>query len=480
MSQQRYTSDNLREHQQTEQHLLRTKRQRVDCPSTDLYSSSFWDGLSKIWLTKGALKELDRRNSRSVTQSTPQQVQPAHQPVTQISLKNSQNSHQRKQTADEFLHNCTPESLKTVKSFARIGGIDLSDLRGSSRPKDANYQQKLIDGNIFPYGYEFPDGSEPPLPDEWDELHQRIAQPRLSLSPSIFPEEEYRNFIRQDARAPNEDAVKDTVLPAMLRTMGASDGSQKNVLFNNLDPLVPGISQTKPDYYYGAQPEQIHQQVRNDLSSHIIPSTSTHFPAVPNFCMEAKGPLGTNREALLQACNVGAIGTRAMHSLESYQQDALSYHGKVSAISSTYNGGLLKIYGHSVARPDGPGTQPHYYMHQLKSAAMTDSKTAFLQGAAAFKNARDWTEGNRNAAIASANAIATAWTEGVYNEKEEAEEEEEAAASTQPSQSFAYSTLGREEDAERSAKSQEEDLSRRPPDDIDRSIRLRRWVHDKD
>lgn len=97
----------------------------------------------------------------------------------------------------------------------------------SSRPKDANYQQRLIDGGCFPYGYEFPNGSEPTLPNEWDELNRRLAQPRHSLSPSTFPEEEYRNFVRQDARALNEDAVKDTVLPAMLRAMGASDGAQK-------------------------------------------------------------------------------------------------------------------------------------------------------------------------------------------------------------------------------------------------------------
>ncbi|TID12807.1 hypothetical protein E6O75_ATG09972 [Venturia nashicola] len=67
----------------------------------------------------------------------------------------------------------------------------------------------------------------------------------------------------------------------MLRAMGASGGAQKNILFNNLDPL----------------PELIDEQVREDLNRHIVPSTSTQLPAVPNFSMEAKGALGTNREA---------------------------------------------------------------------------------------------------------------------------------------------------------------------------------------
>jgi hypothetical protein len=342
----------------------------------------------------------------------------------------------------------------------------------SSRPKDANYQQKLIDGHAFPYGYKFPDGRKPPLPNEWDELNRRLAQPRPSLSPSRFSGEEYEKFVEEDAGALNEDAVKDTVLPAMLRAMGASDGAQKNVLFTNMDPLVPGISQAKPDYYYGAPPELIHQQVREDLSGYIIPSTSTHFPALPNLSMEAKGPLGTNREALLQACHVGAIGTRAMHSLENYRQDVPQYHGKVTSISSTYNGGTLKLYGHSAAQPDGAATQPHYYMHQMRGFLMTDSKDIFLQGATAFKNARDWAQESRRTAIAHANTIAAAWIEeeaaattaGQEEEQEEGEDEEEGEAESTPIfQSFAYSTLGEEDDAEESATSEEEVTVRHPP-----------------
>src|SRR5579862_1841471 len=105
----------------------------------------------------------------------------------------------------------------------------------NSRPKDANYQQKLIDGGIYPYGYEFPDGRRPPLPPEWEEINRRLVQPRPSLSPSRFSEEKYQEFIREDARAFKEDAVKDSVLPAMLRAIGASSGAQKNIMFTNID-----------------------------------------------------------------------------------------------------------------------------------------------------------------------------------------------------------------------------------------------------
>ena len=130
MSKQHNPPDHPQKRQHTEQHPLRAKRQRVDCRSAALYLSLFWDGLSKIWLTKYALSEFDRRSSRAVPQSTPRQVRPAHRPVTRKFLTDSRNGLQRKQTADEILQDCNPERLKTIKRVARNGGIDISDLRG--------------------------------------------------------------------------------------------------------------------------------------------------------------------------------------------------------------------------------------------------------------------------------------------------------------------------------------------------------------
>ena len=227
-----------------------------------------------------------------------------------------------------------------------------------SNPKDPNYQQKLIDGGVFPYGYKYPDGNRPPLPPNWDETNRRLAQPRPSLSPSTFPEEAYQKFVDADAEAFNEDAVEDSVLPAMLNAVGASSGAQKNVLFTSTQPITDGIALAKPDYYYGAQPEQIHPHVRNELSKHIIPSNHTHLPVVPNFFLEAKGPDGSAAVARRQACHNGAMGARAMQSLRSFGQSEPVYDNNAYTISTTYYEGQLKMYGHSVAQPKGPGHGP--------------------------------------------------------------------------------------------------------------------------
>jgi hypothetical protein len=108
---------NPRKRQRTEQHPLPSpppsKRQKELQHHSHGYidSPAFWDNLSKIWLTKHTLRELNRRNAKPLPYSPPRR---ALQPVTQ----------------NFFAGNCTPETLKSIKLFARHGGPDLSDLRG--------------------------------------------------------------------------------------------------------------------------------------------------------------------------------------------------------------------------------------------------------------------------------------------------------------------------------------------------------------
>jgi hypothetical protein len=67
-----------------------------------------------------------------------------------------------------------------------------------------------------------------------------------------------------------------------------------DVLFNNLTPLINDILiVAKPDLYYSARLKQLNRQVRDELSSHIIPSTQHNLPITLNFFLAAKGPDGT-------------------------------------------------------------------------------------------------------------------------------------------------------------------------------------------
>lgn len=81
-------------------------------PSIKLHSAEFYDSLSKVWLTRRALKELDRRTSQV---NGPRRPTSAPRRVT----RNTSNK---------------------IRTLAKDGGPDLRDIRGV-RP---NYESILI------------------------------------------------------------------------------------------------------------------------------------------------------------------------------------------------------------------------------------------------------------------------------------------------------------------------------------------------
>jgi len=119
---------NPHKRQCTERHPPHSKRQKLSHHSSEPHpSAGFWDGLSKIWLTKEALRELDRRNAKPLSHSPSRR---AHRPVTRSFLAEVKKRRKHTQSVGDFLHNCTPKTLKNIKLLARHGGPDLSDLRG--------------------------------------------------------------------------------------------------------------------------------------------------------------------------------------------------------------------------------------------------------------------------------------------------------------------------------------------------------------
>ncbi|KAL8700950.1 MAG: hypothetical protein Q9201_005166 [Fulgogasparrea decipioides] len=277
---------------------------------------------------------------------------------------------------------------------------------GSSGPYSRNFQQKLIDNGVYPDRYKFPDGRVPPKPDNLKEIDTMLIQPRLSLSPSRFSNENFEEFQEADAHVSKENKATKTVIPIIEGKVKDNKCVEGDVLFTNLAPLTNDqLTAAKPDLYYGARPEQLNRRVRDELSGHIIPSTQDDLPIAPNLFLAAKGPDGSAAVAKRQACYDGALGARAMHSLQSYGLDKATYDNKAYTITSIYHGGtgLLQMYTSHPMQSTSPNDRPEYYMHQLRSFAMTDTADTFRQGAAAFRNARDWAKEQRDEAIKQAN-----------------------------------------------------------------------------
>jgi hypothetical protein len=109
-----------------EQHHTPLKRQKVSQHASRTQPPlDFWGDLSKIWLTKYALREFNRRNARHLSHSSARR---APRPVTRAFLKKKRLN--TIQSVGDFLQNCASKTVKDIKLFAKHGGPDLSDIRG--------------------------------------------------------------------------------------------------------------------------------------------------------------------------------------------------------------------------------------------------------------------------------------------------------------------------------------------------------------
>ncbi|KAI9859913.1 MAG: hypothetical protein M1830_006246, partial [Pleopsidium flavum] len=284
------------------------------------------------------------------------------------------------------------ESSSTANSSSR------TNTTRKTSAYDAGFEEHLINHGIHPEGYSDIE------PSNLDEINERLAQPRPSLSPSRLPPEVFRNFKRKNREALTEAMVRSSVFPIIAGDAHTPSG--EDIPFNNLAPLTDGtISIPRPDFYDGSRPGQLDRRVREEIGPYITPSTG-NAPLLPNFFAEEKGPKGRADVAKRQACYDGAIGERAMLHARSYVSgDDVAYDGNAYTITSTYQSGTSTFTMYTVhpTQPTNPDGRPDYHMTQLRSFAMTDTIETFRQGVGAFRNARDWAKEQRDNAIARAN-----------------------------------------------------------------------------
>jgi hypothetical protein len=272
-----------------------------------------------------------------------------------------------------------------------------SKSKKSVTPYDRGFEQHLTDHGIHPeYKSRKPDIGE---------VREALAVSRASLSPSRFSEGAFEAFQESNNLAKDEEDVRVHIIPSITGPRQTAHPTAMNTLFGNLEPLTDGtLSSAKPDVYFGAQPEDLHRHIRDELAGHIIPSTMEDKPMAPNFFLEAKGPRGDGFVAALQARYDGAVGARAMHTLQNYGEEEPEFDGNAYTYSSTYLDGRLRLYTHHITGPSAPERRPEYHMALLRGFDMMDSRERFLEGATAFRNARDLARSHRDGFIQNANA----------------------------------------------------------------------------
>ncbi|KAK0655278.1 hypothetical protein B0T16DRAFT_450991 [Cercophora newfieldiana] len=232
----------------------------------------------------------------------------------------------------------------------------------------------------------------------WDNLS------KVWLTHRALREFDRRNDVQPSPPSPKPPGNEQPFLGVLKRTDAVHEG-------NNRYPKRPvqvvekATVDAKPDFYDRARLGDIDKVIREELDRLIIPTRNARHPVAPNFFLGAKGPDGSASVAKRQACYDGAYGARAMQALQGYGSEP-AYDGNAYTYSSTYQDGLLQIYAHHTTMPTTPGGQPEYHMTKLRGFDMTDGRESFVQGATAFRNARDIAKQNRDSFIATANARA--------------------------------------------------------------------------
>ncbi|OXV07462.1 hypothetical protein Egran_04773, partial [Elaphomyces granulatus] len=219
-------------------------------------SPAYWDKLSKVWLTKRALREFDRRNHLLVPR-------PSHAPYRRAVTRNLLANNKVKLFVEK---NYPDLSDLTVNPIAPLSSPAMSSNRVSRAdiigPYDDNFKQMLVDGGVYPTYYKYMDPDGPQKPNNLDEVVQRLSQPQPAIS-STVSDHDFREYA-------NAIWYAFPILP------------KKNVLFNNLTSPADSLKEedlgkAKSDFYYGCQPEQVNANVRKTLSRHIVPSSLTNL-----------------------------------------------------------------------------------------------------------------------------------------------------------------------------------------------------------
>ncbi|KAF2123689.1 hypothetical protein P153DRAFT_401739 [Dothidotthia symphoricarpi CBS 119687] len=426
-------------------HPLSPSPDSVDKPHSHPKRRRFWDSLSYIHLTRAAIAELNRRSIEESTAPVVDEL-PRSLPDIQHYARHGGPDLTDLRNYSLPTDSATSQSDSTYPdTMAKKKGATMADSSGVSKGKhktkgqggqggkstktgttpsssktknssvyDQNFEQCLIDHHIFPPGYLRPQDEQfLPAPVNISDIQEVLQARRPSLD-SLAYDSDWRSFVKQHHASKLEIDVMKREFPLI---QGGDDGSMGTFPWNNLNPLFDPdeddedkkLTAGNPDIYYGTRPELVDRRIRKTLDKFIIPSVSPGRPIVPNFAVAIKAPGGNVNVAKKQVTYDGALCARAMLHLASYGHPELDYHGLAHVITSRYQDGTLHLYACHVGPPQnkgapGPDGLPEYITTSLCSFAMTNSVKTFCEGAAAYRNARDWCKEQRDILVRAATA----------------------------------------------------------------------------
>ncbi|KXS97902.1 hypothetical protein AC579_402 [Pseudocercospora musae] len=243
-------------------------------------------------------------------------------------------------------------------------------------------------------------------PDNYDDIMRRMAQPRPSLSPSRCLDSVYQEYLAAHDTSTNESAIAEKVVapffaPASKYTSG------RNTTFSELKPITATpIPKPKPDLFIGEHRGTLHPDALKACRDTVVPTKAVHNPVLVNHTLEAKGPYGTGACARTQVTYNGAVGARAMESLQSYATPDVPYpDGRAQTFGASYTDGSMSFYStHSRSAPWGGGRAYHTY--RLAAVATVNSPDDLRKGMTYWRNQMEMAAEERVNLVDRANARA--------------------------------------------------------------------------
>jgi len=196
--------------------------------------NTFYDSLTKVSLTRAELDEFDRRVRLAERDRESKSAKP---PASTLPPRGSRGSTQlaRRTRPDlTFLRGVSDSRtcrwailgvLNRQQYASRVdhgrGTMSQSTPSGSkgasplASPHDPNFEQKMIEGGVYPPRFRSSAGKRPPKPLNTQELRAMLRVPRPSLSPSCFREEDFEGFQDINGYASNKAVVMIDVLPVI-------------------------------------------------------------------------------------------------------------------------------------------------------------------------------------------------------------------------------------------------------------------------
>lgn len=368
--------------------------------STTRNPPNLYDHLAHIRLEPQALDEFNRRNAL-LPQLTPFAPESSSETLlASLPLRRGE----------------VPAELQ---QFARLGGPDLTDLRGYTRPVsipslntesldmsqqkrksdaqenenpdkkkskksnayDDNFETFLLDRNVNGEIMELE-------PSNFADLKETLAEERLDMSPTNFTNDKLKKLIsdiKNDTR--NEGGVEDKIVTVI---RGDADyPTAKGQACTAWIPLTEDVqlARAEPDYYDGLKPHKDNALLRKHLSHLIVPAPNMN-PFLANFFFEVKGPKGILEGARRQAMYDGAYGARGMYFTGVIAEEK-ELTKKAVTFSAIYASGVLKLFAHFILRPNEKDNVLHYHMTLLDSFLLDNSLEQAREAITSFRNLRD-------------------------------------------------------------------------------------------